>query len=199
MRWTTPRLGRGLRLPAALAAAAALAASCRGGAVRRRWAAWTVPSSAYDRLIGQAASRHGLSPSLVKAVVWKESRFRADCVGRAQEMGLMQITDGAVKDWQAAFGGTMPNRAMCFDPGLNIEIGTWYLARAMRTWKQYRSADILALAEYNAGGSRAREWAPPNPQVELTLAGIRLPGTRDYIAKVKQKWHEFERAQTSSQ
>lgn len=160
----------------------------------RRWRVH-VRSAAYDPLIRQAALRHGISPSLVKAVIWKESRYRARCVGRAQEMGLMQVTPGAVTDWCTATGRPRPSRAACFDPSLNIEIGTWYLARALRTWKQYRSADVLALAEYNAGGTRARSWAPANPQVEVTTADVRLPSTRDYIAQVRRKWHDFERSQ----
>jgi soluble lytic murein transglycosylase len=154
-------------------------------------------TDSYDRLIREAALRHGIAPGLVKAVIWKESRFQPYTVGRAKEVGLMQITAGAVTDWQAWSGGAMPTRHMCFDPGQNIEIGTWYLARAMRTWRQYRSADVLALAEYNAGGSRARRWAPTNPQQELEIAAVRLSSTRDYISQVRRKWYDFEQKRLS--
>jgi soluble lytic murein transglycosylase len=149
-------------------------------------------TDAYDRLIREAALRHGIAPGLVKAIIWKESRFRPYIVGRAKEVGLMQITPGAVTDWHAWSGSAMPTPHMRFDPGLNIEIGTWYLARAMRTWQQYHSADILALAEYNAGGTRARDWAPTNPQQEVQLSDIRFSSTRDYIGQVGRKWHDFE-------
>ncbi len=151
-----------------------------------------VRTHAYDSLIRDASLRHGIAPGLVKAVIWKESRFRPYTVGRAKEVGLMQITSGAVTDWHEWAGGALPSRSQCFDPGLNIEIGSWYLARAMRTWQHYRSADILALAEYNAGGSRARRWAPTNPQVELEVTAVSLSSTRDYIRQVRHKWHEFE-------
>jgi soluble lytic murein transglycosylase len=116
-------------------------------------------------------------------------------VGRADEVGLMQITEGAVKDWRSARGGPLPTRAMCFDPGLNLEVGTWYLARAMRNWRQYRSADLLALTEYNAGRTCAREAAPANPLVEITEAAVRVRSTQNYIAQVRRKWHDLERAQ----
>jgi soluble lytic murein transglycosylase len=157
----------------------------------RTWR-WRARSGAYDRLIREAALRHGLAPGLVKAVVWKESRFRPYTVGRAKEVGLMQITAGAVTDWRVWSGAARPSRHQCFDPGLNIEIGTWYLARAMRAWQAYRSADILALAEYNAGGSRARRWAPTQPQVELPVTAVSLSSTRDYISQVRRRWHDFE-------
>jgi soluble lytic murein transglycosylase len=157
----------------------------------RRWQL-RVRTDAYDLLIREAALRHGIAPGLVKAVIWKESRFRPYTVGRAKEMGLMQITEGAMQDWHTWAGGAAPTPARCFDPGLNIEIGTWYLARAMRTWQQYRSADTLALAEYNAGGTRARRWAPTNPQQELKIANVSVSSTRDYISQVRRKWHDFE-------
>lgn len=185
---------RGRNWVMAAAVAAVLTGVTAGGGALA-WRRWRLQNraSSYDRLIREAAARHGLAPELVLAVVWKESRFQPFCVGRAGEVGLMQITAGAVQDWWAACGGTLPNRAMCFDPGLNVEIGTWYLARAMRTWKHHRSADILALAEYNAGGTRARRWAPTNPQQEVAVSDVSVSSTRDYIRQVKRKWHDFER------
>ena len=155
-------------------------------------------TSRYDAYIAAAARRHGISPALVKAVIWKESRFKAASVGLAEEVGLMQIMPGVVTDWHTYHRRPRPDRRALFDPQLNIEIGTWYLARAMRRWRSYRSADILALAEYNAGGSHAREWAPEDPQRELRLEDISFPGTRDYIRAVRNKWHEFEKERSSS-
>lgn len=43
----------------------------------------------YDELIAAAARRHGVSPSLVKAVIWRESKFDPSMVGQAGERGLM--------------------------------------------------------------------------------------------------------------
>lgn len=189
------RLRHGVVLIVGGAVVVGLAAAL--SAVARHHWQWRARTDAYDPLIREAALRHGIAPGLVKAIVWKESRFRPYTVGRAKEVGLMQITAGAVADWHDWSGGAMPTRHMCFDPGLNIEIGTWYLARAMRTWQQHRSADILALAEYNAGGSRARRWAPADPQQELAIAAVRLSSTRDYISQVRRKWHDFEQKRLS--
>ncbi|NLF16930.1 MAG: lytic transglycosylase domain-containing protein [Lentisphaerae bacterium] len=183
---------------AAIAAALLCLAALPGSLTWRRWRQHARAES-FDDLIETTARRHGLAPALVKAVVWKESRFQIFCVGRANEIGLMQITEGAVKDWSDARGIAPPSRCLCFDPGLNLEIGTWYLARAMRTWKDYRSADVLALAEYNAGGSRARAWAPANPQQELAVSQVSFSSTRHYIVEIKSKWHDFEQARQSLQ
>lgn len=182
-------------------AAIAVVALISGGRILRPPAYARGTPDVFEPLIQQAALRHAVSPMLIKAVIWKESRFKMFSVGRHHEVGLMQITEGAVIDWKEHFGRHLPRRAVRFDPSLNIEIGTWYLAKAMRDWRDYRSADALALAQYNAGGSRARRWAPENPQEELDLARLERDGfdsTRDYIRQVRNKWHEFEKENAPS-
>jgi soluble lytic murein transglycosylase len=139
--------------------------------------------NAYDAFIREAAQRHGISWLLVKAVIRQESKFRPWAVGDAGEMGLMQITDGVVKDWETATGAECRFRNMLFDPRLNIEIGTWYLAQALQEWKAYRDAEVLALAAYNAGPSRSRAWAPADPS-ENALDRVRFSSTKAYIKSV---------------
>ena len=47
----------------------------------------------YDRLIRSVALEHHLDPMLVKAVVWRESRFDPKKHGTHGERGLMQVTE----------------------------------------------------------------------------------------------------------
>ena len=53
----------------------------------------------HDVLIRSVAEEHGVDPMLVKAVVWRESRFDPRKVGTAGERGLMQLTEGAASEW----------------------------------------------------------------------------------------------------
>ena len=129
---------------------------------------------------------------MAKAVVWKESRFVPNTVGGLGEVGLMQLTEGAVVDWAEAHGRPVPPRALWFDPRLNVEIGTWYLARAMNRWRRYESMEVLALSEYNAGQSRAARWAPADPGDELPLAGVRIDSTRAYITQIIARTRHYE-------
>ena len=46
-----------------------------------------------------------------------------------------------------------------FDPKTNLEAGAWYLHRAMLHWQAQDDPAPFALAEYNAGASRAQRWA----------------------------------------
>lgn len=52
----------------------------------------------YDSLITQIANEHLLDPRLVKAVVWRESQFQTDMVGRNNERGLMQVSEIAARE-----------------------------------------------------------------------------------------------------
>ena len=159
------------------------------GARRRQQARWRLQ---LERVAQEAASRHGLASALVKAVIHQESRFRVLSRGKKGEVGLMQITDGAVLDWERHTGLRRPNRGGLFDPRLNVEIGTWYLARAVRAWQEYRDRDVLALAQYNAGRGNALKWAPENPR-EKALDRVRFPSTREYIVSVLKYRTSFER------
>jgi len=53
----------------------------------------------YDKLILSVAAEHQLDPMLVKAVVWRESRFDRQKYGTAGERGLMQVSEKAANEW----------------------------------------------------------------------------------------------------
>ena len=147
-------------------------------------------------LIEQTARRHGVSPLLVRALIWKESRFDQFSVGSKGEIGLMQITDGAVQDWARRTKSDKPSRFDLFIPEVNVEIGTWYLGQAARHWKGYASQDLLTLAEYNAGyGKVSGSWAPKDPQTVVVPADITYPGTRQYVQMILERKKQYENAQ----
>src|SRR5688500_8589068 len=48
----------------------------------------TYRENSHDKLILAAAQKYGVDPTLVKAVVWRESRFNPNARGGAGEIGL---------------------------------------------------------------------------------------------------------------
>ena len=60
---------------------------------------WISPArfQQYDKLIRAVATENHVDPMLVKAVVWRESRFNPRAHGRAGELGLMQIMPAAAE------------------------------------------------------------------------------------------------------
>ncbi len=122
---------------------------------------WLSPArfQQYDPLIHAVSTANKLDPMLVKAVVWRESRFDPKKLGGAGERGLMQVSEIAAQDW--AQENKIENFRVeeLFDPKTNLEAGAWYLRRAMLHWQEASDPTPFALAEYNAGASRAQRWA----------------------------------------
>ena len=147
----------------------------------------------YDRLIVKYGHRNGVDPTLLKAVIWKESRFDRNSRGGMGELGLMQILpDGAVKDWANAFDINVPSDGILMDPELNIEIGSWYLGRALERWKDYTEAETLALCEYNAGFQRANAWKPLLHDGKV-IPYIDIDSTRKYVEDILKQRKEYQR------
>src|SRR5437868_10747094 len=111
--------------------------------MKRRWLALIVilgvmgPGSIYwmwqgkrersqDGPIRAAAQRYGVEGSLIKAVVWRESRFDPTVRGRAGEIGLMQLQEAAAQEWADAEHIATFQHEHCFDPRTNTLAGAWY-------------------------------------------------------------------------
>ena len=149
----------------------------------------------YDELIYGRASKYCIDPCLLKAVIWKESAFDKNAAGGKGEIGLMQIMpgkNGAVKDWVDSHGVPLPPRGVLSDPELNIEIGAWYLSKALRTWRGYKDAELLALCEYNAGPQRAKDWKPISADADFK-DNIRFKSTKNYVGSIIKKCEEYRK------
>ena len=149
--------------------------------------------SEHDALIARAAKKYGVDPLLVKAVVWRESRFSTTKVGGAGERGLMQVGEAAARDWAAAHKIEVFVFADLFDAKTNLEAGTWYLSRALEHWKDREDPIPFALAEYNAGHSRVEKWAANAESARDMLRAASGTGTRQYVDDVIRRYQHFLR------
>lgn len=144
-----------------------------------------------DELILSEAAAHKVPPALLASVIWRESKFNPRALGAAQEMGLMQITDGAVRDWARDHKVSLPAPEQLWDPAWNIRIGSWYLGRAARHWREAGCRDPwpMALAEYNAGRSQARVWVESGgTKAEGFVDAIAIPGTKRYVEQILERY-----------
>lgn len=143
----------------------------------------------FDAVIHSTALKHGLDPLLLKALIWHESRFNPLATGKAGEIGLMQLRMIVVKDWAKNTGAPLPVEDDVYDPYLNLEIGAWYLARAMKRWQESAFSLLLALGEYNAGRSRVLGWIRKNEgDREKAIA---LSASAGYVRSVRGKYLEY--------
>jgi hypothetical protein len=123
-------------------------------------------------LVRAASDRHRLDPALVSALIFVESRYRADARSPKGAMGLMQLMPATA----ARYG--VYSRADLLDPRVNVDIGVRHL-RALHD--RYDGRVDLILAAYNAGEGAVERFGqrvPPFPETEdyvrriTTLVGV---------------------------
>ncbi len=154
--------------------------------------------SDYDALIFDTARKHGIDPLLVKAVVWRESAFRPDKMGTRGERGLMQVGEGAASDWATAEKIETFVPTDLFDAKTNVEVGVWYLKKALTRWKAKADPVPFALAEYNAGRTHVYRWIATtdlgeNATAEDLRAAIDYPTTRRYVEDIVRRYRYYQK------
>lgn len=115
----------------------------------------------YIAKVHELAGRFDLSPALIEALVWQESRWRKGAVSHAGARGLAQLMPGTAREM-----GVDPD-----DPFANLEGGTRYLREQLDRF----DGDLeKALAAYNAGPGRviAANGIPRIRETQLYVAAI---------------------------
>jgi len=121
----------------------------------------SVVPAAYAAKVAELAARFDLSPALIEALVWQESRWRANAVSPVGARGLAQLMPGTARDL-----GVNAD-----DPFANLEGGARYLREQLDRF----DGDIeKALAAYNAGPGRV-----------IAAGGIpRIRETQTYVSSI---------------
>jgi soluble lytic murein transglycosylase-like protein len=97
----------------------------------------------YKMIIARHAKAQGVPFDLARAVVWHESRYKVNAIGRAGERGLMQIKPATARGL-----GYRGDASGLHDPEVNIQYGMKYLGKAY----QLASGDLCqTVLLYNAG------------------------------------------------
>src|SRR6266478_192922 len=120
-----------------------------------------------DSAIDQAAARHNVDPSLVRAVVKVESNFNPNAVSRKGAMGLMQLMPSTARSLKVKNP---------FDPEQNVDAGVRHLKQLLENY----GGDVnLTLAAYNAGsGAEARSSGIP-----------RFAETQNYVRRITNLYY----------
>jgi len=153
----------------------------------------TWQENSQDDVILEAAARHGVDAALVKAVVWRESRFNPTARGRKGEVGLMQIMAPTAREWAVAVQRPLLAHEELFDRRLNLQCGTWYLRKLLLRYGQTDNRVPYALADYNAGRGNVLKWmngaAATNSAAFINQIGF--PGTRDYVLATMARYEKY--------
>ena len=100
----------------------------------------------YTPIIEAAATKHGIDPKLVHAVIYAESAYDAKAISSAGAVGLMQLMPATARQYGAQ------NRK---DPKQNVFAGTRYLKYLLGLFNDDLA---LSVAAYNAGENAVKKY-----------------------------------------
>ena len=125
----------------------------------------------YAAHVADLADRYDLSPALIEALVWQESRWNHAAISPVGARGLGQLMPGTAREL-----GVNPD-----DPFANLEGAARYLRIQLNTFGDLE----LALAAYNAGPARVRR-----------AGGIpRIRETQNYVAAIMGRLSNYSRSE----
>ena len=134
-------------------------------------------------LINRYAQERNLDPALLCALILEESRFHAGAVSAAGARGLMQLVPVTAQKVARELKIQRISGDQLFDPGMNVRLGSWYLAKML---EEFGGKTHLALAAYNAGPHMVRKWLAgcrSKPEDEF-VESIPYSETRNYVIRV---------------
>ncbi len=159
-------MARDHRASSAVTAEAALAGTAEAAAIEEEEdAASEVTLQEIESHIREVATRYGVSPRLVAAIIEAESSFNPRAVSRRGARGLMQLMP-ATASYLAITDS--------FDPYKNIEGGVRHLRQLI---DRFNGNLPLVLAAYNAGEGAVRRYGGVPPYRE----------TRRYVARILRR------------
>jgi soluble lytic murein transglycosylase len=125
----------------------------------------------YDHIITEASRRHGISFSLLKAIIKVESNFNPRAVSKKGAKGLMQLMPENIRILKLKDP---------FDPLENIMAGARYFKSLL---DRFNGKVQLTLAAYNAGPNLVERYQRIPPYRE----------TEDYIRKVMAYYRQLKK------
>ena len=136
----------------------------------------------YQQEINYFCQQYELSPYLVYAVIYTESRFDKNAISSKDAKGLRQIGE-ITGEWAAELlDMEQYQKQMLFEPNINIQIGCWYLNKLTNQFGTTQTA----LAAYNAGSGNVSKWLQDSHYSDdgKTLIDIPYGETKRYVKKV---------------
>lgn len=150
------------------------------------------PQAFWDLVRRDAFGNH-LDPYMVMALVRQESGFNPKAVSGPGARGLMQLLPPARDAGRRS--GHRRAAGNLLDPGYNLRAGCSYLSQILR---EFNGSLEQALAAYNAGPDRVKEWMNGHSYAEPAafVESIPFPETRAYVEAVMRDTEVYRRLMT---
>jgi soluble lytic murein transglycosylase len=133
-------------------------------------------------LVQRQARANRLDPYLVMGLIRQESAFNARATSSADARGLMQVLPTTASSSKRASRIRSAGTRL-YNPAYNIRFGCAYLRTLLN---EFSGKPELALAAYNAGDFRVRDWVKGNSFRDTSefLEAIPIHATRAYVESV---------------
>ncbi len=143
--------------------------------------------------IQQESRRHNLDPYLIAGLIRQESIFNPQARSRAGALGLMQLlpSTGRLVARRYGIGGRSVRASDLYDPILNIQLGTAYIAQLSSQFGRFE----YLVAAYNGGPTRVARWLRelPAAEIEEWVESIPITETRLYVQGVYRNARQYQR------
>jgi soluble lytic murein transglycosylase-like protein len=116
----------------------------------------------FHLIIDEVAYHHEVDPALVKAIIMAESSYDPKAISKKGAKGLMQLMPLTAESFGVEDA---------FDPTNNIRAGVAYFRKLLN---QFNGDERLALAAYNAGSKKVRQYkgVPPFEATQLYIKKV---------------------------
>lgn len=125
---------------------------------------------------------------LVLAIIRQESEYDPEAISHAGARGLMQLMPETAKTLSKQVGLSYSQNKLTSDPDYNVTLGQAYIAKLIKDNNGYLP---MAIASYNAGPTRVKQWAsqygdPREKDVDAIdwIEQIPFTETRNYVQRV---------------
>lgn len=129
--------------------------------------------------------------ALTLAIIKQESAFDQRAQSSAGALGLMQLMPSTARPLAKSVGiKKLDEKKLLADASLNMRLGRLYLDQMIQ---RFGGSYIMAVAAYNAGPSRVRDWSnlygdPRSPEIDAVdwIENIPFNETRNYVMRVME-------------
>lgn len=129
--------------------------------------------------------------ALTLAIIKQESAFDQHAKSSAGALGLMQLMPSTARPLAKSVGvKKLDEKKLLSDASFNMRLGRLYLHQMI---ERFGGSYIMAIAAYNAGPSRVRDWSnlygdPRSPETDAIdwIENIPFNETRNYVMRVME-------------
>ncbi len=160
-------------------------------------------SAAYPMIdLPSSVQTRGPEPALVFAIIRQESEFDPSAISSANARGLMQLIPSTARMQANREGMSYATASLTSDAQYNMTLGSAHLQQLV---EEFNGSYVLAIASYNAGSHRAREWIadwgdPRSPSVDVVdwVELIPFGETRNYVQRVMENLQVYRHRVTGA-